>query len=49
MVSGKSVQEARDIRHGDLVGRVGPLPRYRQICYGLAVLALSEAVKEFGA
>ena len=49
MVSGKSVQEAGAIKHGDLVGRVGPLPRHRQICYGLALLALSEALNELGA
>ncbi len=49
MVSGKSLQEARGVKHDDLVGRVGPLPRHRQICYGLALLALLDALNQFGA
>jgi NifU-like protein involved in Fe-S cluster formation len=46
MVMGKTLDEARAIRHADLVGRVGPLPRHRQVCYGLALLALAEALKQ---
>ena len=46
--SGKSCQEASRVRHENPVRRVGPLPKHRQICYGLAVLALSEALKQIG-
>jgi len=48
IVTGKSVDQARAIKHEDLVKYVGPLPRHRQICYGLTVLALAEAVKQLG-
>jgi NifU-like protein len=44
LLTGKTVEEARAIRHEDLVSRVGPLPRHRQICYGLALLALTDAL-----
>ena len=46
MTSGKTLQEAGAIRHDDLVLRVGPLPRHRQICYGLTLFALDEALKK---
>lgn len=44
LASGKSIDEAAAITHPILVARVGPLPRHRQICYGLALLALSDAI-----
>lgn len=44
LIRGKNIQEARKIRHEDLVARVGPLPKHRQICYGLSLLALSNAL-----
>lgn len=46
LASGKSLDEARAIRHEHLLERVGPLPAYRRHCYGLALLALSEALKQ---
>lgn len=46
LATGKSVDGARSITHPVLVERVGPLPRHRQICYGLAVLALNSALNE---
>jgi len=48
MVSGKPLAEASALKYDDLVRRVGPLAKHRQICYGLAVLALSEALKLLG-
>jgi NifU-like protein involved in Fe-S cluster formation len=44
LVTGKSLADARAIRHEDVVQRVGPLAKHRQICYGLAVLALDDAL-----
>ncbi len=44
MSLGLSIESAAEIKHEDLVARVGPLPRHRQICYGLALLALSDAL-----
>lgn len=44
LVSGKSLDDARAIKHEDLVAQVGPLPAHRRICYGLALLALSDAL-----
>lgn len=41
----KSLAEAASIRHENLVQVVGPLPKHRQICYGLALLALGSALK----
>jgi NifU-like protein involved in Fe-S cluster formation len=46
MVSGKTLDEARSLRHADVVTKVGPLPRHRQVCYGLAILALDDALKQ---
>jgi NifU-like protein involved in Fe-S cluster formation len=46
LVTGKSLAEARAIRHEDVVQRVGPLTKHRQICYGLAVLALDDALNQ---
>jgi NifU-like protein len=46
MVCGKSLYEARALRHADIVTHVGPLPRHRQVCYGLAILALDDALKQ---
>jgi NifU-like protein involved in Fe-S cluster formation len=45
-VVGKGLDEAKGITHPMLVDRVGPLPRHRQICYGLTLLALSEALNQ---
>jgi NifU-like protein involved in Fe-S cluster formation len=44
MVTGRSLGEARTLRHDDLVSRVGPLPPHRQHCYGLALVALADAL-----
>jgi NifU-like protein involved in Fe-S cluster formation len=44
LVTGKRLADARAIRHEDVVQRVGPLAKHRQICYGLAVLALDDAL-----
>jgi NifU-like protein involved in Fe-S cluster formation len=44
MVTGVSVEIARAVKHPALVERVGPLPKHRQICYGLTLLALSDAL-----
>ena len=46
MAVGRTLDGARGIRHDDLVARVGALPRYRQICYGLTLLALAEALNQ---
>ena len=46
---GKTVEEAKNITHPIVVERVGPLPRHRQICYGLAVLALTDALAKLSA
>jgi NifU-like protein involved in Fe-S cluster formation len=43
---GKTLEEAQGITHPILVSRVGLLPRHRQICYGLALLALSDALEK---
>jgi NifU-like protein involved in Fe-S cluster formation len=46
LVTGKSLSDARALRHEDVVNRVGPLAKHRQICYGLALLALDDALKQ---
>lgn len=46
LVSGKTLEAAGAIRHPDLLQVVGPLPKHRQICYGLALLALDDALKQ---
>lgn len=46
LVTGKSVDAARTLVHADLVGKVGPLPKHRQICYGLTLLALNSALSK---
>lgn len=46
MIRGASLETARAVKHPALVERVGPLPRHRQICYGLALLALSDALDQ---
>lgn len=46
LVSGKSLKEAGAIRHDNLVKIVGPLPKHRRISYGLALLALSDALAQ---
>lgn len=46
LAQGLRLEQAAEIGHPVLVERVGPLPRHRQICYGLALLALADAVKQ---
>src|SRR5262245_59068593 len=46
MIAGSSLEAAQAVKHAGLVARVGPLPRHRQICYGLALLALVDALKQ---
>lgn len=45
LVTGLTAQKAGEITHPTLLEKVGPLPRHRQICYSLALLALSDALK----
>ncbi len=47
MVVGKGTKEAEGITRPVLAERVGPLPRAKQICLSLAVLALADAVKSY--
>jgi len=42
---GTTVERAGEIRHEHIVEKVGPLPQSRSGCYGLAVLALSDALQ----
>ena len=49
MVAGKSVDAAKGIDHAALLRQVGPLEPHRRICYGLALLALAEALNQLGA
>ncbi len=44
MVKGSTVEQAAAIQHDALVDRVGPLPSHRRHCYGLALLALMDAL-----
>ena len=44
LVRGKGVEEARQVDHEAVASRVGPLPRPKMFCYGLAVLALANAL-----
>jgi len=44
MVAGRSLNQAAAVKHEDLANVVGPLPRHRVICYGLALLALADAL-----
>lgn len=46
LAAGKRVEDAKSITHPMLVERVGPLPRHRQICYGLAIVALADALAQ---
>ena len=46
LVTGKTVEQARALRYSDVVEQVGPLPRHRQVCYGLAIVALADALKQ---
>jgi NifU-like protein involved in Fe-S cluster formation len=46
MLSRKRLADARTIRHEDVVSQVGPLPKHRQICYGLVILALDDALNQ---
>lgn len=46
MVKGKGLQEAGSVKWEHLVERVGPLPRATRHCYGLALLALADALKK---
>jgi len=44
LVRGETPAEASDVTHPMLVERVGPLPAHRRMCYGLALLALTDAL-----
>lgn len=44
LVSGKTIEEAEAVKHDHVVERVGPLAPHRRVCYGLAVLALDDAL-----
>ncbi len=46
LVTRMRVEDARALRHEHLVERVGPLPAHRRHCYGLALLALTEALRQ---
>lgn len=48
LATGKGLTDARSLKHADLLAKVGPLPRHRQICYGLALLALQDALGKLG-
>ena len=45
LVRGKTLADARTVNRDAVASRVGPLERHRQICYGLAVLALADALR----
>lgn len=47
LVTGNRVEAARAIRYPEVVAKVGALEKHRQICYGLAVLALANALEAF--
>jgi nitrogen fixation NifU-like protein len=44
LVLGKSFKDAGMLRYEHLLDRVGPLPPHRRHCYGLALLALADAL-----
>jgi len=44
LVAGKTIEEARALKRDDVALLVGPLPKHRQLCYSLAILALSDAL-----
>ena len=46
LVTGLHLEQAAKVTHAVLVERVGPLPKHRQHCYVLALLALADAVKQ---
>jgi NifU-like protein involved in Fe-S cluster formation len=46
LVRGKTLEAAGTIRHPELLQVVGPLPKHRQICYGLALVALDDALRQ---
>lgn len=46
LLKNNTLEAAAEITRAEIIDRVGPLPRHRQICYGLAVLALNEALKK---
>jgi NifU-like protein involved in Fe-S cluster formation len=48
LVTGKSLTEAHAVNWDVVAQRVGPLAKHRQICYGLAVVALAEALRHLG-
>jgi NifU-like protein involved in Fe-S cluster formation len=47
LASGKRLEEVCMLNYPTLVERVGPLPPHRRICYGLALLALADALTQF--
>lgn len=46
LILGATLDAAGAIRHEQLADRVGSLPPHRRICYGLALLALADAIKK---
>jgi NifU-like protein involved in Fe-S cluster formation len=48
MVAGKRLAQAAEITRPMVVEFVGPLAKHRQICYGLALLALDDALGQLG-
>jgi len=46
MVRGMSISQAQAVKHQHVVERVGPLPAHRRHCYGLALLALADALNK---
>jgi len=41
-----TISEAKQVKHVHVVDRVGPLPAHRRHCYGLAILALADALQK---
>ncbi len=46
IIAGKLIEEAGSVRREHLVEKVGPLPAHRRHCYGLALLALVDALRK---
>ena len=47
LVTGRTIEYGGAITHSTFAERVGPLPRHRQLCYGLALLALDDALSKW--
>jgi hypothetical protein len=48
MVTGMRQDQVHTVTYPVSVERVGPLPKHLQICYGLALLALADALGKPG-